>query len=93
MIHTLEISPEMSLKEIKKLARRYAMTGGYEVLLAEGLKTVDLFKLFETHAEELKLYSPKSSTYRSNNSYRVLALIKKHPLVTRELISKLNDII
>lgn len=93
MIHLLQVSPKLSLKELKKLSRRYAMTGGFEIGLDPEITQEQLKELAEIHLPELQNYSKASATYRSNNSYRILALIQSHPLVQSEVHDMIKEII
>jgi hypothetical protein len=83
----------MTVKELKKLSRRLAMTGGYEVELASGLNVEDLQQLVEIHLPELESYEKGTTKYRSNNSYRVLNLVSSHPSVSIELSEIIQKIL
>jgi hypothetical protein len=78
MIHELIVDAELSCKELKKLSRRLAMTGGYELILKEGMSQGELEAIAEIHLAELTGYTPGESRYRSNNSFRILNLLLAH---------------
>lgn len=83
----------MSLKEIKKLARRYAMTGGYEIELSQDLSDEQINQLAEIHIPELANYQKGNSTFRSNNSFRILEIIYANPSIRPELSEKIKEIL
>lgn len=87
------VSPEISIKELKKLSRRYAMTGGYEVALKPDLSERDLERLVEMHVPELAAYNKNSSRYRTNNSYRILSLINESPAAGEKLRERLASVL
>ena len=93
MIHLLEVSPEITVQELKKMARRFAMTGGYELALKNGLSSHELKNLSEIHILDLKNYKKGTSTYRSNNSYRILKLILSHPKTAHDTQEKISSLI
>ena len=79
MIHLLEVGPDIELTVLKKLSRKLAMTGGYEIALRSDLVVDDLRELIDQHLPELKKYPSGTAEYCSNNSYRVLELVAAHP--------------
>jgi hypothetical protein len=93
MIHLLEVHPELSLKELKKLSRRYAMTGGYELVLRPGLNKKDLNTLLTLYRPELKSYQSATSKFKSSNAFRILLLVKKHPCADTELIDIIDSLL
>ncbi len=93
MIHLLEVGPELDLKSLKKLSRKYAMTGGYELALRQDLTPEQALELYELHLKALSDYSTESSTYFTNNSYRILILLSTAELLPEELCTKLIQLL
>ena len=87
MIHLLEITSELTPPQLRKLARRYAMTGGYEMSIAKGVDKGGLVKIFEMYKSEIPAVSEemRDSHYRSSNSYRVLRLVCEHEQAPSDL--------
>ncbi|MDZ4787057.1 MAG: hypothetical protein SGJ02_13370 [bacterium] len=85
MIHLLEITPEHSPEKVAKQARKFAMTGGYEVALKTDLKDSDYFKIFEIWSSELRNLQSKSSEMLSSNAWRILDLLGKSAFVPQKL--------
>lgn len=79
MIHLLEVGPEIEPGQLKKLSRRLAMTGGYEITLRQDLEVNDLRELIDLHLPELAQYPSGTAEYCSNNSYRILELLLDCP--------------
>lgn len=96
MIHSLEIDKSTTPKGLKKLARRYAMTGGYELKLSPELSLKDVERLAQAFLEELTSYSEfrGSARFKASNPYRVLLLILGRgdlsPALAKEIASKLG---
>ena len=93
MIHLLEVSPKLTVKELKKLARRYAMTGGYELALAKNLTVSDLRSLFSIYQEELLAYSDNNTERRSSNAYRILKLVSESDLIDTNLRDQIDRVL
>lgn len=93
MIHLLEIGPEITEKQLSKLSRRYAMTGGYELCLAEKLTSEDLGLIIERFIPPLEAYERSEARYRSSNAYRILNLVFNHPELTEEQRQTLSSLI
>lgn len=93
MIHLLTINPELTVKEVQKLSRRYAMTGGYELALEENLTAADLKCLFERYLPVLQEYDPQSSRYFSSNAYRILSLVHRHSELPEEIRNMLESLV
>lgn len=91
MIHLLVVSPNQTPEQIAKLARRYAMTGGYEVALADNLDDKALEKLIDIYLPFLEQRSKQSMKYRSSNAYRILSLVSKAPEINSESRTRLKD--
>lgn len=88
MIAEIEVSHETTVKDLRKAARRAAMTGGYELTLHSELSARDLEQIVETFLPELEQRVDKGvSEYRSCNAFRILALVVEHP----ELKSSLRE--
>lgn len=75
MIHELIIKPDSTPKSLRKEARKLAMTGGYEVILASDLTPQDLEKLYTLFSPELDKYPAGEASYKNSLAYRVLDLI------------------
>ena len=77
MIHLLPVSSEMSPALLRKEARKLAMQGGYELVLADGVPAQELERIAAVYLKELESYAfPQGdSRWRSNIAARVLALI------------------
>lgn len=84
MIHLLTVTPSMSAAELRKLARRYAMTGGYELALPETLEESEVNQLIERYREDMKRYVSEPVKLRTCNAYRVLRMLYDHPQVSAE---------
>ena len=93
MIHLLEVHPAMSLAELKKLSRRYAMTGGYELSIKDGLEASDLEALIELMAPEVKCFQKLNSEMRSSNAYRILQLVLEHPCVDTVMVKQVEKLL
>ena len=91
MIHLLSVGPELTLKQLSKLSRRYAMTGGYELSLEEGLSTEDLSVLIERYIPVLEEYDKEEARYHSSNAYRILNLVSKHPQLSESQEAQLSS--
>lgn len=92
MIHLLEINLALSAKEVSKLARRYAMTGGYEIALAQELSDDELSRIASLWKDELKGMNVPVNEMRTSNAYRILSLIRddiRTPQVTRQELSQI----
>ena len=75
-MHTLRISREHgAVKKLRKDARTFAMTGGFELELAAELSTAELEALVGSLLPELSTY-PNDMRRQSNLVYRVLELIR-----------------
>jgi len=74
-IKRLEVGPEMSPQVVKKLARRHAMTGGFELFLKQELTQEDLVTMAESFLPEALKFSPTDLRFQSNNAFRVLKLL------------------
>jgi hypothetical protein len=93
MIHLLEVSPTISPQQLKKLSRKYAMTGGFELALKQDLSATELELMSKIYIQELlenKKNSPQysDSKCKSSNAFRILKLIIDHVNVSEE--SKLD---
>ena len=86
MIKALEIDCSIDPPRLKKLARRYAMTGGFELVLKEGLSADELEQISNTFIAEVRSSDLSPARRRTANAYRVLDLIRSHPLVRPELV-------
>lgn len=69
------------------------MTGGFEIGLQEGLTPNELDELADIHIPELAAQRPDLSTYRTNNSYRILNLIYQSPDALPETKSKIAGLL
>ena len=72
-IHLLLVGPDTEPKALKKQARKYAMTGGYELALQEGLSDADLVEVFQLYVTELEQYPEELAP--TSNPYRVIRLV------------------
>ncbi len=93
MVHLLEISPELSVAQVKKLALRLAMTGGYELTLKADLSTAELRELALRYIEVLKEYQADNSEKRASNAYRILTLIQRHELTDTDTKLELQTLL
>ena len=93
MIHLLEVTSDMTPPQLKKLSRRYAMTGGYEIALKGNQSQSDLEKLVEIYGPELANYSRSDARFRTNNAYRILYLIYNVDCASSELKDKISIIL
>ena len=87
MIHLLEVGPTLTVADLKKLSRKYAMTGGYELSVPHGLSKQALVAIATTFGPELELFESKNSAYYASNAFRILSLILEHPLADEEVRS------
>ena len=81
MIHLLEVGPEHSPAEVKKLLRRYAMTGGVELSLKPNLDAAQLETIVQNFTAELAEQPLGSAERRASSAYRILELACKNPLL------------
>ncbi|MBX7137126.1 MAG: hypothetical protein K1X83_04010 [Oligoflexia bacterium] len=72
MIELLEIDPEITVEEVKKAARRLAMTGGFEVALQEGLSEQQLTVIIDRFGPEVGVYEMGDARRRSSTAFRIL---------------------
>ena len=79
MIHLLEIGPEHSPAEVKKLLRRYAMTGGVELSLKPDLDEAQLETIVQNFTAELEKQPLGSAERRASSAYRILELACRNP--------------
>ena len=93
MIHLLEVGPELSQAQLRKLSRRYAMTGGYELALKSDLTVPELGELVDKYIPELGAYSPDSALRRSNNAYRILKLVVEYPGTPADLRERVEPLL
>ena len=89
-IHNLEIGPDVTPTVLKKLSRRYAMTGGYELSLRPGMSSVELGSLADTFMAELSEYSPQDMRYKTCNAYRILRLLGEMAELPQECLERLD---
>ncbi|MCI5065849.1 hypothetical protein MRY87_09010 [bacterium] len=99
MIHTLEVSVGQEVRLVEKEARKLAMTGGYEVQLAEGLTQEELEEIFVRWSgrwrEQGTKYGQGSASHRATISARILALLESSPNISpklRDQVAALTDI-
>lgn len=86
MIHTLQINADTSHSGYVKLARKLAMTGGFELELAEDLSSTELKKLYEEFSLALpKFQTNLASDFYNSGAYRICILIQKHRNCSKEL--------
>ena len=83
----------MEAKETRKLARKLAMTGGYEVKLDAQLQLEELGILVDKWSPELENYERGSKAFASSIAARVLKEICSHPTASSELIDKVTSLI
>jgi hypothetical protein len=93
MIHILEVSPAMTPAALRKLARKYAMTGGVEIVLQQNLGLADMERLFEIHAPEVERYPRGTALRRSNNGARILMLVREESAASPELRSRIEALL
>ncbi len=75
MIHELSIDGESDPKNVAKLARKFAMTGGVRFSLSAELAASDLEVLVARFLPEALALDPKSKTFETSHAYRILELI------------------
>lgn len=88
MIHLLLIKPDMEPKAVLKLARRYAMTGGFEVQIEDNLSEADLLKIVGTFSSMLDNYPKNDLRWKTSIAYRVLGQIRECRNASNELKQK-----
>ncbi len=93
MIHLLEVHPGLSVAEVAKLARRYAMTGGYELALDSKLSAPGLVELAQIWQTELVNMAGTNAEKRTSNAYRILCLIKNDVRADEATIQELSRIL
>lgn len=93
MIHLLEIDAQSRPAEVRKFMRRYAMTGGVELALRQGLKQEDLHTIAEVFAGDLGLGGEFKAAWRTGSSYRILKLVRAHPAAPDALLLTLEDLL
>jgi len=90
MIHLLEVSADLAPAQLKKLARRYAMTGGFEINLKEDLTEPDLDRLIELYLPELEKYQGTSAERMNSIAASVLRLVQQHSLLSECSLERLR---
>ena len=75
MIHLLEINPTQTPKEVYKLARRQAMTGGFELGIQQGLTQSEVEHIRVIWGTELDALKLDNSQKKNSIAYRIVALI------------------
>lgn len=83
-VHLLTVSSEDSVRDVEKRARKYAMTGGYEVCLAPCLTPEGVEKLAATWSEELGKYPTGTKAQQVSLAGRMLKLLLSDSSVERE---------
>lgn len=84
-IHILALEEVTQPAELYKLARRYAMTGGYEIVVGDNLTTDELTRLVDIYSGELMRYPAGTSARQASLAYRLLSGIKLHKNCTSQL--------
>lgn len=80
----IEIDRETTAQSLKKAARRYAMTGGFELGLKPELSTEDLEILAKRFVAAIEALPGTVSERKNSNLGRVLTLIEAHPNASEE---------
>ena len=88
-IHLLEVAPPLDLQVLSKLARRYAMTGGYELALAPNLSVEELNQLAEQCFGLCDSYPPE--LLPSSNPGRILSLLFREPKLSQSNQLKIQE--
>lgn len=83
-VHLLTVSAEDSVRDVEKLARKLAMTGGYEVCLAPCLTHEGVEKLTATWSKELGKYASGTKAQQVSLAGRMLKLLLTDSSVERE---------
>lgn len=91
MIHDLVVSIEESPQQLRKRARKLAMTGGYEVSLPGNYEETQLITLFELHQKELNRYEQDSAAFHASISVRILRAIQSHPSCSTSLADQVDS--
>ena len=91
MIHTLKIVGDLDPTALKKLARKLAMTGGYELSLAKGLSENEQITLIDWYLPLALEYPRDQAVFRSNNAFRILKLLYESDQITPPLKSLLDQ--
>ena len=76
MIHVLEVGTEETPEQLRKRARKLAMTGGYEVQLSRDLTTEELKELARKFEDEHDRYPAGSAAQSASLAGRILSLIQ-----------------
>lgn len=74
-VHLLTVSPEDSVRDVEKRARKYAMTGGYEVCLAPCLTPEGVEQLAAKWSKELDKYPTGTTAQQVSLAGRMLKLL------------------
>ncbi len=94
-ITVLEVGPEHTLPALKKLVRRYAMTGGVEIALRQDLVGHELDILVDRFLPELEKERGQGARFFACTAYRVLALVSRQGNLGDDqralLLGKLNN--
>lgn len=80
----------MSIEDTRKLARRLAMTGGYEVRLRPGMEEGELALLCALWVPELKSFPEDNSERRSSLVYRILRSVLNEDALTADWRERLE---
>lgn len=77
MIHSLIIDSAMDLRQLKKLTRKYAMTGGVEFELGSELAQENIPELIKELREDLMRYADEPLRRKTSTAFRVLDLFSQ----------------
>ncbi|MCB0338899.1 MAG: hypothetical protein KDD53_04805 [Bdellovibrionales bacterium] len=93
MIETLKIDSEMTPTRLKKLARKLAMTGGYELEIDNSLSKAQITCLAERFLIEAlsKSYAKKYKFHTASNAERILELLLQNPITPSSVVAKIKQ--
>ncbi|MCB9030268.1 MAG: hypothetical protein H6619_04390 [Deltaproteobacteria bacterium] len=93
MIHLISVGPDLTPKEVSKLARKYAMTGGVEFGLNQELSALDLENLAQLWMKELSELDLDLHRKKTSNAGRILDLISESVLCPAELRFRIRGLL
>lgn len=93
MIHLLEINAATTPQNLGKMARKLAMTGGFELTIADELSRQELAQLAELFIPELEKFQPLTSRRMGSNTNRLLNLVYSHHNADESLRERLGRVL
>jgi len=90
-IKILEVDQNDTPTSLRKKVRAFAMTGGVELSLAQGVSAADLPQLCDKFCGELEQFSISDLRRQTCSASRVLKLVASHPEASAELKARIEN--